>query len=644
MPVVAPYEYVLLQAFAPRRPFVVALVADDAVVRYDDDGQVVAPSDDGNVEDIAFTVPRLPGMSAIVVDRASLTVLGRRREQVPVTASATSSAESRTLSGPGGALARLEIRDLMVSDPGDGVALPATTGTVAGYRWRDDDGTVVVSRSLQSSDRRLHLLFSADGPPFAAVPHYDMPDNAAGLYGPVLAGAELQVDHPTSGALTVVFDPPVPCDQVRVLLATNDETHAHAGLPHEAEPVRWTAASVTAVWAAAPSAVSLAATTGAAGPIPVADFPGEVPAAETPVDFTPAARSLLADAYAADDAAAEDLELRIAATSASAGELAARQLTLSTHYRFDSVGPDGLAVSLQGRPQTVDLPLPPSLVPQQVTVTVDGRFGPGVLLTASDGDGPGRRSGVRLSADVRAARRLPLSDAERLRPLLRATLLLDADVPAEVLVEVAADRDGRLGPPLADPVAITVAPGAGPRWLAATLPAVVVAAPALWLVVRATAGTARWYAEPASPDPALALVSTDAGGTWAATTARGCAQVHVVAERPEPAPLTLHWPGGLVATDVLTLPAVRTLIETTGADAQQREATGDAAVLAAVPLEQPVGRTVTFRKEGLTPFAPSALPTFATLGDTAALTFSCPRDCDLRVLDVTLRYHPAEAR
>lgn len=646
MAVLAPFSYVVLESVVPRVAWSVQLVADDAVIRFDDDGEVVPPGPDGTVGQIAVGVPRLPGMTALVVERASLAVLGRRREQLPVPVAASSSSASRTLQGPGGgSLARLEIRGLKVTAPGDGMALRASSGTPSGYRWALVDGEVVRSGSVGSGDLHLHLLVRADGPPLAAVPHYAMPDNSAGLYGPVLAGASLRVDHPTAGTATVTFDPPLPATSVTVVLVTNDTTQPHQGLPHEARTVPWTAQSVTGVWAAAPTDVTLEARAGSAGPVRVAQMPGALADAEIDVDVTPAARSLLTDAYAADDDA--DLELAVTATSTTAGELAARRVTLTAHYRFDSVDAQGLDVSLRGRPATVALPLPEGLEPQQMTLTVDGRFGPGVLVGSSDGERPGRRTGVRLTGDVRAARRLALTDAERLRPLLRVTVLAAADSAAELLVEVAADRNGRVGPLVAGPVAIAVDPSDGLGWWSADLPPVPAAAGAVWLVVRATTGTVRWYAETgpsdAGPsDPAQALVSVDAGGTWAASTERGCAQLHVLAERPEPAPLALHWPGGLLADDVLTLPATRTRIETTGADAVQRDP--GAETLAATPLETPVGRSVTFRKEGLTPLPVAALATVATLGSELPLTLSSARDCDLRVLDATLRYHPEEAR
>lgn len=638
----SPLDYYVLEWLAPKKDRIAQLIADDAVIRFDDDGAVVPPGPDGNVERISLTVPRLPGMTALVVDRASLSVLGRPVEQLPVIQAATSSAESRSLQGPGGALARVEIRGLKVVSPGAGMALQASRGTPSAYRWELVDGEVVLSRTRKSGDRHLHLLVAADGPPQAAVPHYDMPDNPAGLYGPVLGGASLRLDHPAVGTATVTFDPPLAADRVEILLATNDETSAHAGLPHEAVPVSWTAEEITGVWTAVPRDAALTAAAGGDAVL-VADLPGELPLDATVIDVTPAARALLQDAYAAGGAG--DLELAITATSATAGELAARAVSLAAVYRFDSVGSDGVPVALRGRPATAALPLPAGLVPRQLTMTVDGRFGAAVRVAASDGYLPGRRSGLRLVPGLRGARRIALTSAERLRPLARVTLLVDADEPAELLVEVAADRGGRIGAPIADPVALPVTPSpagaAAPLWLAADLPPLPPQADAVWVMARATAGIVRWYAESGEADAAAALISTDDGATWAASAERGCAQLHVLAERPEPAPLTLHWPHGLLSGDVLSLPAARTRIETTGADAVTR--LPDESGLAAVPLEAGVGRSVTFRKEAVSPVADDDLDQVATLGEELLLTFSSDRDCDLRILDATLRYDPEQA-
>jgi hypothetical protein len=157
-----------------------------------------------------------------------------------------------------------------------------------------------------------------------------------------------------------------------------------------------------------------------------------------------------------------------------------------------------------------------------------------------------------------------------------------------------------------------------------------------------------WFADPTDPgaspasDPGpdrVAMSSADGGSTWWTVAARPVVQVHYLAERPEPAPISVRGPGGLLAPDVLALPAARSLVETTLLDAIQRGLTEGGA--APKELERQTA-SVTFRKEAIEPIAD--LASLTGIGDRVELTFDGDRDADFRVLDATVTYDPWAAR
>jgi hypothetical protein len=329
-----------------------------------------------------------------------------------------------------------------------------------------------------------------------------MPDNPAGLYGPVLTGASLRLDDPSSGTATLTLDPPVAAPDVEVFLGANPDKGAHGGLPNEAVGLGWSA-SVVGVWASAPHDVTLTA-----GSVTVAQLAGELAETITEIDLTPAARAVLGEALAAGGTS-DDLVLRLAATSTTAGELAGGHIRIDARYRHVAVGPDGVALEMEGSPATAPLELPPGLVPAQLTMTVDGKFGPARLVTAADDPDPATREGTLVTGPTRIARRVTLAGIERNRPLARVGLLCSADRPTELLVELCADVQGRPGARIGDPVALAVEPDGAPRWQRTPMPERSAdGAEAVWVVVRASAGSARWYG-PASPPDAEPASSSD---------------------------------------------------------------------------------------------------------------------------------------
>ena len=618
-----------------------AIPPGGVVIRFDDDGDV-AEADDA-VARLKFVVPFLSGMSELVVERARVEVRGRRIDQAAVSVAKWGSSAYLDLTGRPGGVRRIDLRGLAVQpgDPDD-VQLSATSGSPSAYRWRRQDGEIEFSRS--PGGKQLHLMIrphdgSGFGPPQTAVPHYDMPDNRGNLYGPVLAGASLTLDDPTAGSARVTFAPPVDSERNQLYLGTNDENGAHSGLPHEASPVSWTATEVLGIWASAPSDVELVAELEGAEPVPVGTFPGEMSTTPSTVDFTPGARALLTQGYGASTGA--DLLVVVEATSTTAGELVATSLELSAHYRLQSVGADGVQVSLRGSPESIDIPKAAGLTPARLTLTVDGSFGPAVRAAASDGDRPGRRSGLRLADAAQGARRMTLTGTERGRPMARLSVYGRSDEPTELILRLVKDQSGRMGAPLFEPVAIQIPPSLDPRWHRADLvvPTEAPASDAVWVTAQTSAGRFWWFADPqdevASPTARDAMASADGGATWSTIASRPVVQVHYLTERPEPAPISLRAPSGLLTEDILALPAVRSRLETTLLDAIQRGLAGDGTPPAALGAQT---AALTFRQESVQPI--SDLSVLAGSGDHLTLTFDGARDADFRLLDAVLTYDP----
>lgn len=626
------FEVVAPAWLLPVQP--VAFAPLDHAIRFDDAGAVV-PAGAGNVESIDVSVPRLPGLDELVVDRAVVRIGGRRIDVSPVQAAKSGTDASLRLEGGAGALRRIELRGLEI-DPGaagDQVVLYASSGSPARWRWRTtEDG---INRDTSDGSNPLHLMIRSTGsPPSAAAPHYNMPDNKAGLYGPVLSGASLRLDDPCPGSATLSFDPPVAAASVELFVGVNVGKGRHGGLPHEAVGLGWSADAVIATWAAAPHDVELTATAG--GPaVTVASLPGELATTLTDIDLTAAARAVLRDSLAAggDD----DLVLSLAATSTTAGELAGDAIRLDAHYRHEAVPAGGLNLEMTGAPVTATIDLPPDLVPDGITMTLDGRFGPARLVASADDPDPLTRHGVELRGVNRVARRVALVGIERNRPLVRAGLLCGASASAEILVQLQSDVQGRPGPPLCDPVALHLEAGLV-AWHRAELPEPDAGgAQHVWVAAWASSGGARWYgpaaADPAGVDEALdvdVLISLDDGTTWDVAVVRPAVQLHVATD-PEPDIIEVRSSTGLLVSDVLALPSMRTRVEAPALEAA-RLAGGSVPSNRAEPA-----RSASFRIEGARPFASAELAALAPAG-AVPLEFRCRRDVNLNLLNVEATY------
>ena len=626
----------VFEAFAPQFPqlsIASQLAPLGQAIRFDDAGQVV-PEGVDNVDAIELVVPRLPGLSDLVVDKAVVRISGRRIDVLPVEEVKDGASPSVRLRGGLGALHRIELRGLTVDPAGVGeeVVLHASAES-SRWRWRATaDG---IERDTETGSNPVHLMVRPTGsPPVKAIPHYDMPDNAAGLYGPVLSGASLRLDDPSPGSATLRFDPPVAAPDIEVFIGANPGKRRHEGLPHEAVGLVWSADAVVATWSAAPHDVTLTAAAG--GPaVTVAQLPGELATAPTEIDLTAAARSVLRDASATDD----NRVLSLVATSTTAGELVGDVIRLDARYRHDAVGPDGLTLDILGAPVAAVIDLPPGLVPALVTMTLDGRFGPARLVTSADDPDPQTRHGTSLLGTHRVTRRVALAGSERNRPLVRVGLLCGAQAPAELLVQLCSDIQGRPGTPLADPVALNL-DSATTAWYRAELPGPSAGGGQhVWVTAWAANGGARWYgtsvADPIEEDideDIDVLVSLDGGATWDVSKVRPAVQLHVETI-PEPEPIELYSPVGRLADDVLELPAARTRIEAP-ALAAARLAGG------AVPSDRAdPARWASFRVERVSPIASADLAALASAGPVP-LRFMCRRDVNLRVLDVEATYDP----
>jgi hypothetical protein len=597
------------------------------------------------VADVIVRVPYLAGMDEIEVARAHCTVAAVA-DPFSYTASKSGAAAHVDVVPPGppitGLLTHVVIRDLRPNVSGtDQMIFPDTSGSNLSTVWIVDpeSGDVVVSQSANPpqglpQSKFLHAVLQprgpngAFGPPMAAAPRFDMPGNQAGMYGPALGGLRSRLVHQDGRVeLTLFLDPPLPVPAFRVLLgvAGDKGMFPHGGLPNELVPAGWSAAEVTGHWQRRPSGLVIYALTGTGAgnedaPATVATLAQEIGQRAADIDFTPAARSLLRNHY--PNATGPDLELTLRVRADSPGQVRVGPDRLSARYLRVLGTADGHAVALRGAPERLVLPgVPAGLTPQAFSFAVDGTFGRAVLITAADEPlPPDTSTGFRLAGAVRAARRMPLTTAERGQPLVRVGIFGRASADAELLVGLHQGDAMRVGARRGPTVSIAVPAGAHPAWHRAELPLELGLPPhpeALWVVVQVTRGVLWWYG---ALDQGNLLRSEDDGATWSTATGKPGLQLHV--ESVDPA-----------TSQPLPDQPVRML----------RDGSQLTPDLAAIHLLGPPGE---FRRHWLIDRTSeeSALAALATLPDGAlALSFACRRDVDLRVHDVLLTYDPWDA-
>ncbi|WP_428264584.1 hypothetical protein [Haliangium sp.] len=589
------------------------------------------------VGDVLIPVPYLAGMDDVDIQRAHCTV-ATEADPFSFTAPKSGTAASTDVQPPGpaitGVLTQVVLHDLRPQVSGSDVLV--VSGTDGYTTWELQDGELVASHQGSAPGggaKYLHAVLQAPsgngfGPPMVAAPYFAMPGNQAGLYGPALGGMSARSTIYEDGRVdvTLTLSPPVPVSAFRVTLGIGGDS-AHAGLPNEMAPNGWSAAEVTGHWQRRPSGLTVLAVTGTGagnedGPATVATLGQELDERRRDIDFTPAARSLLRAHY--PNAGPPELGFRLRLVASSAGKVRVRLDRIGARYLRRLGGADGDSISLTGAPETLTLAgVPAGLHPHGFSFTVDGRYGPAVLVAAADEPlPPATRTGYRLAGPVWMARRIPLTEAERGRRLLRVGLFCRAGADAEVLIGLHDGDELRVGSARGPTASIPVSPSAHPAWHRAELPLEAGLAPhpaALWVVAQVTRGVVWWYG--GLDEEAPLLRSADAGGTWSAVSGRPGLQLHVehvddVTRQPLPdKPLRLLGPAegsGQLSDDV-----------------------------AAIPLLGPPGE---FRRHWVINRASDSqdtLANFGTLaGGTAVLAFSCRRDVELSVRDVVLTYDP----
>jgi hypothetical protein len=604
-------------------------------------------ADHAMVADVIVRVPYLAGMDEIDVARAHCTVAAVA-DPFSYTSSKSGAGAHVDVVPPGPAIAGLlthvVVHDLRPSVSGtDKMIFPDTSGSNQSTLWAVDpeSGDVVVSQAASPpqglpESKFLHAVLQARGPngafgpPMAAAPRFDMPGNQAGMYGPALGGLRARLAHQDGRVeLTLFLDPPLPVPAFRVLLGVAGEKgmFPHAGLPNELVPAGWSAAEVTGHWQRRPSGLVIYALPGAGAgagneeaPATVATLAQEIGQRAADVDFTPAARSLLRGHY--PNATGPDLELTLRVRADSPGQVRVGPDRLSARYLRVLGTADGHAVALRGAPERLVLPgVPVGLTPQAFSFAVDGSFGRAVLTAGADEPlPPGTSTGFRVAGSVRAARRMPLTTAERGQQLVRVGIFGRASADAELLVGLHQGDAMRVGAARGPTVSTAVPAGAHPAWHRADLPLELGLPPhpeALWVVVQVTRGVLWWYG---ALDQGSLLRSDDAGVTWSTVTGKPGLQLHV--ESVDPA-----------TRQPLPDQPVRMLRDSS-------QLTPD---LAAIHLLGPPGE---FRRHWVIDRSSdaNALAALATLPDGAlALSFACRRDVDLRVHDILLTYDPWQA-
>ncbi len=543
-------------------------------------------------------VPLLPGMDAVEVQEARLTLAGGSRE--------TEAAATRTAAGeievrfPGGdttaTLKRLRV---------DGFRLTVAGASLAGLG--NGDALHMIVQVLEGSRA---------GPPAAAAPHFAMPGGGGSRYGPALGGASLAVGAVVAGAapLTLSLAPPLAASAFRIALVKPGED---AALPNESTGWRdWAMTGATAFFSTRPRdvAVTLAGPGGA--PAAVASFPGAMPADATAIDLTPAMRAMARTALAA--ATGDDLGLAVQISAAAGGDMLAAIARPRVRY-VKRLLAQPQPMILRGNRAELRLAVPGGLVPSGLSLAIDGRYGVPRLLDSVALPTGRQRNGYRLVPGRRLAVPLGLTAAEQLLPLRRLAAFGRAEAPAALLLGLALGHGAVPGAAHGEPVAVPVAATSEMGWHRGEwrLPALAPPhAERLFLTVEVTHGAFLLATDPAAGGEAL----LDEGGGWMAAIA---------------APLVAAWVD------------------------EADPATGAPAPLHPLDLDGPAGplnRDVAGVLGGARPpnfvlnwlaVAPAHAAMLAAVGAAAgdfALGFSCRRDVDLTLSDGMLTYDPWGAR
>ena len=573
------------------------------------------PSGD-EVREVPVPVPVLPGMDEVEVGAATAAVGSRPVERTTDHAGPAGTATRATLSftppaaGAPVTLLRIEIEGFSAGTEGVARTLSAP-GMVLSWAA----GSAAASPGALPAAHALHLLVSpASGPPFLGVPAFPMPGAGGALYGNALGGCALAASRAGNGAVRLVLTPQGAPPLAALKLTVVRLAPEAPRLPNEGTPVPWRATAIRAVWQVHPAALTVEAT-GAGRAVKVAEMPGDPARRFMPFDFAAALRGLARPAYDAAPGAtqvAADLGLALRVTARGPGAARLRLDSVGVRYlRRPLARPERLA--LRGAPVELVLAGAGSgLRPDALDLALDGSFLPERLTDASDETPPGARRGLVSEGTVRLARRSSLTEVERALPVARLAVFGRAAEDSEILLTLHAGDVLRVGPALGPAVSLAVAADEVPAWHLAPLAGALALPlpPVVWLVMAVPRGRFLWHGAAADDD--TALLSGDAGGSWADAATRPAMQIAVREPIATPLPLPLRW----------------------SAAGQAGSVSGDAAG----------GEGPSFRRHMLLAGAPAAAALAAVAQAPLRLAFACRRDVDLAVSEATFAYNPWEAR
>jgi hypothetical protein len=584
-------------------------------------------------------IPRLAGLDDLELDRVGFDIWSVPHEaDVSVAGQPSNGAVTLNLGSPQGAtvrLERIEINDLRITASAtetfviQGSGAAGTRANVV-YGWNATEGkTTITPNGDPGTSWQVHFLVrpaagGAFGPPAAAAPHFAMPGEGGGMYGPALGGASASLLEDVSGKIKAVLrlDPPLDGNRFSLLLGHTRQVAANGGLPNEVVAAAWSAANVVGVFDIRPASVRVKATAVAAGeetPV-VAEFPSDPGATPVAVDFAGVARSLLKRAYPASQGS--DLGLKLLFTAGSPGQLRVRLGSASARYLSRPLEGVPASLSLRGAPESIDPVVSDAFRPAALSFTIDGVYGPARLTLDSDTAVPDGRHGFRVSPGIRIGRLVALTAVEANLPVIRLGLFGRASAPSELLLALHKGDEIRIGPAIGEPLSLEIEPSPTPGWhrKAFAAPGLLPPQPRmLWLVVRATRGAFWWHG--ALDSAGSTQRSEDDGSTFSQVTGRPLLHVSVVEAdsqtgNPTPAfPVALRWRDGLLNADVV----------------------GVAGHEASLPPE--------FRRFWIAERSAHAafLDAMPSLGGLLTLTFSCQRDVELTISDAVLTFNPWNA-
>ncbi len=485
----------------------------------------------GGVVERELAVPFLPGMDAVVVERARLQLRSRPRELEVAF-------EAREAAEPGVIVVLPRVSRLLKI--GVDYTIPAA---LAGQPVR------VVVRNAQPQGGTFSV-----SPPVYASPDFAAPGP---MFPRPLSGMSL-----TTTASGAVLTLPRPLGQAWLIqLATGDEAVKLSAIA-VTPTVRFV--RIDAVPHNLTLAIRLAEESPQLWSHPELFLP-EVGLQE--VDFSPLAQKRLSEVLAqADPKTAVTLSVALQFVSGSGGDVSIASRTLDARYQVDAVDADGESHELGGDWTSVAIEAPASLRPAHVaadlTVRPLGRElnggSPEPSLRA-----PSRGLRIRPTITVAGAARFVVPDEERLTdsPLVSARAYLASATASEAVLELRADGAGAPGVPIVPPVVRQLEAGFR-GWVEFDLASPWTASAAssdLWVCLRTNQGEVLWFGSPEDvEDEAAGLVSLDGGASWGAPDERLephrplLVQLFNAVPDPQPEPIVrVHQGASLLAENLL---------------------------------------------------------------------------------------------